>query len=90
VKAFDPSEIFNATYDGQLLTSANGSSSVAALLPPSATVNVVNTYSNCDDCEISSCENSFKQTSSVHGPLPVLGAGVAFGFSGIKRARVQA
>jgi hypothetical protein len=55
---------------------------------------VTNKYTS-NDGTIFSFENSYKQGTAVPGPLPVLGAGVAFGFSRklrrrIKGARVQA
>lgn len=51
---------------------------------------VLDTYSVTDGGELSEFSNTFRQSSEVPGPLPVVGAGMAFGFSRKLRSRIKA
>ncbi len=76
------------------LTSTNGSSDLASVNGGPTVITVRNQYDG--EGAIDSFQNSFKQsstgpgpTSPVPGPLPILGAGVAFGFSRKLRRRID-
>lgn len=47
------------------------------------------TYKLVDPSSLSSFTSTFEQTAKVPGPLPVLGAGMAFGFSRKLRRRIK-
>lgn len=85
-----PPSILTANFTGGAvpitLSSTNGSSSFADVAGGPQILTVRNEYNGAG--AIDSFENSFQQTS-VPGPLPVLGAGVAFGFSRKLRRRIQ-
>ena len=89
----DPPSIITATFsfaDGNspiVLTSVNGSSQMANVIGHPKTMTVRNVYDG--NGAIDEFENSFKQGHKVPGPLPVLGAGMAFGFSRKLRRRIQ-
>ncbi len=89
----NPPSILTATYtfaDGNspiVLTSTNGSADIESVIGGPSTITVGNVYNGAG--AIDSFENSFQQTSTVPGPLPVLGAGVAFGFSRKLRRRIN-
>ena len=69
------------------LTSMDGSNST---LPLSGTfVDVTDSYTVPASGGINSFNNGFTQTSSVPGPLPLFGAGAAFGFSRRIRSRIK-
>lgn len=88
----NPPSTLKATYtfaDGNspiILKSTNGSTDFESVIGGPSTITVGNVYDG--NGAIDSLENSFQQTS-VPGPLPVLGAGVAFGFSRKLRRRIQ-
>lgn len=94
VPTFAPSESLVATYTGGtnpvVLSSINGEQNPAVLpvFGRPTTLLVSNVY-NSNGGQIDSFENSFQQASTVPGPLPVLGAGVAFGFSRKLRRRID-
>jgi hypothetical protein len=94
VPTFPPNESLVATYTGGtnpvVLSSINGEQNPATLpvLGRPTTLLVSNVY-NSNGGAIDSFENSFQQGTEVPGPLPVLGAGVAFGFSRRLRRRID-
>jgi hypothetical protein len=64
--------------------------SVVALVPTSS-ISVLDTYTVPAGNDLVSFSNAIRQTSvTVPGPLPLLGAGAAFGFSRKLRTRVKA
>lgn len=70
------------------LQSIGGSSAVAAVIGNPTTITVTNSYNGVG--AIDAMENSFQQTQqTVPGPLPLLGAGAAFGFSRQLRKRIR-
>jgi hypothetical protein len=73
------------------LNSSNGSSSVAGVAGGPTKLYVANVYDS-NDGAIDSFVNSYRQgtTNKVPGPLPLLGAGMAFGFSRKLRSRIKA
>lgn len=72
-----------------VLKSTNGSPASAAVNGGPTTITVNNNYDGTGG-SIDSMQNSFHQTSDkVPGPLPLLGAGAAFGFSRRLRSRMQ-
>jgi hypothetical protein len=71
-----------------MLTSTNGSSSVAPVTGGPTKITVNNRYNGAGGA-IDTLENSFRQTHTVPGPLPLLGAGAAFGFSRNLRKRIK-
>jgi hypothetical protein len=74
-----------------IITSINGSPNIAEVLGAPTSLSVRNLYDrNLNDGSISSWQNSFRQSTKVPGPLPLLGAGVAFGFSRKLRSRIKA
>ena len=87
----NPASILTANFTGGTvpitLSSTNGSSSFDDVAGGPQILTVRNEYNGAG--AIDSFENSFKQTSTVPGPLPVLGAGVAFGFSRKLRRRIN-
>jgi hypothetical protein len=97
-----PSESLTATYtnvngtapgSSVMLQSINGSQN-PAILPVAGqptTLSVSNVYFS-NGGSISQFQNSFRQgtPSTVPGPLPLLGAGMAFGFSRKLRSRIKA
>ncbi|MCP9930015.1 hypothetical protein KBY82_04370 [Cyanobium sp. AMD-g] len=96
VPSFAPSESLVATYTGGtnpvVLSSINGVQNPAVLpvLGQPTILQVSNVYnSGGAGGQIDSFENSFQQGTKVPGPLPVLGAGVAFGFSRKLRRRID-
>jgi hypothetical protein len=69
------------------LTSMDGSNST---LPLSGTfVDVTDSYIVLAGAGINRFNNGFTQTSGVPGPLPLFGAGAAFGFSRRIRSRIK-
>jgi hypothetical protein len=52
-------------------------------------ISVTDTWSSTKDGRISSISNVYTQTDRVPGPLPLLGAGAAFGFSRRIRRRIK-
>jgi len=72
------------------LTSTNGTPSVATVIGGPTTITVNNSYNGAGGA-IDTLENSFKQIqhTTVPGPLPLLGAGAAFGFSRNLRKRIK-
>jgi hypothetical protein len=89
----DPPSIIRAIYSGGnspiLLTSTNGSSQMENVNGYPIMLIVNNSYDGAG--AIDAFENSFKQGQGhrVPGPVPVLGAGMAFGFSRKLRRRIQ-
>ena len=89
----NPASVLEATYTFAggnspiMLTSTNGSSSVASVTGGPTTITVNNKYNGAG--AIDAFENSFQQTAHVPGPLPLLGAGAAFGFSRRIRSRIK-
>jgi hypothetical protein len=87
----DPASILTATFTGGtspvVLTSTNGSPDLEAVLGGPEVLTVQNVYNGAG--AIDTLENSFQQTQ-VPGPLPILGAGMAFGFSRKLRRRIKA
>lgn len=87
----DPASILTATFTGGtspvVLTSTNGPPDMGAILGGPEVLSVQNVYNGAG--AIDTLENSFQQTQ-VPGPLPILGAGMAFGFSRKLRRRIKA
>lgn len=89
----NPPSVLQATYTFTdpsspiILTSTNGSSSFAPVTGGPTTITVNNNYNGAG--AIDAMENSFQQTAHVPGPLPLLGAGAAFGFSRRIRSRIK-
>jgi hypothetical protein len=87
----DPASILTATFTGGtspvVLTSTNGTPDMEAILGGPEVLTVQNVYNGAG--AIDTLENSFQQTQ-VPGPLPILGAGMAFGFSRKLRRRIKA
>jgi hypothetical protein len=93
----NPPSVLTATYTFTgtgnnspiILTSTNGSSSVAPVTGGPTTIIVNNNYDG--NGAIDAMENSFQQNQhqTVPGPLPLLGAGAAFGFSRQLRKRIR-
>jgi hypothetical protein len=69
------------------LTSVDGGISYAAI--GGTFLNVTDTYRVTNTGGLNSFNNGFRQTDSVPGPLPLLGAGMAIGFSRKLRSRVK-
>ena len=90
----NPPSILEATYTftgGNSpvgLTSTNGSSSFKPVTGGPTKITVNNRY-NGSGGAIDTLENSFQQRQPVPGPLPLLGAGAAFGFSRNLRKRIK-
>jgi hypothetical protein len=96
-----PSEVLTATYTGGtapvVLESINGDQD-PAVLPVAGkptTLSVSNVYTTPAGGSISEFQNSFRQDrdipgTTVPGPLPLVGAGMAFGFSRKLRSRIKA
>jgi|694.fasta_scaffold92524_4 hypothetical protein len=86
----DPPSILTATFTGGtdpvVLTSTNGSMDLESVSGHPTVLTVQNQYNG--DGAIDTIENSFQQ--KVPGPLPILGAGMAFGFSRKLRRRIKA
>jgi hypothetical protein len=84
----DPASVLAATFTGGssdvTLTSTNGSAVLEDVLGLPTTLTVRNEYDG--NGAIFSFQNSYRQ---VPGPLPILGAGVAFGFSRKLRRRIE-
>lgn len=93
VPTANPPSILKATYIGGssdvTLTSTNGSTAVEDVSGHPTILHVNNMYNG--DGAIDSFQNSYqqKEVNKVPGPLPILGAGVAFGFSRKLRRRIQ-
>ncbi|MEA5410959.1 hypothetical protein VB737_04180 [Synechococcus sp. BA-120 BA3] len=68
------------------LLSANGEEAFAPIT--GRTIYVLDSWAPTGNAALSGIENAYTQ-ASVPGPLPVLGAGVAFGFSRKLRRRIQ-
>ncbi len=89
----NPPSILTATFtfaDGNspiVLTSTNGSADLEDVLGHPTTMTVRNQYNGVG--AIDSFENSYQQVDKVPGPVPILGAGMAFGFSRKLRRRIQ-
>jgi hypothetical protein len=74
-----------------VLTSTNGSPDLGPVNGGPTTITVNNNF-NGSGGAIDSMQNSFQQranTDKVPGPLPLLGAGAAFGFSRRIRSRIK-
>lgn len=88
----NPPSILTATYSFAggnspiVLESINGFPDMEAVLGHPTTMTVNNVYNG--DGAIDSFENSYQQ-NEVPGPVPILGAGMAFGFSRKLRRRIQ-
>ena len=72
-----------------LLQSINGVPDIDTVDGGPTTITVNNRYNGAGGA-IDTIENSFKQTHTVPGPLPLLGAGAAYGFSRNLRKRIKA
>ncbi|MBD2550492.1 hypothetical protein H6G65_13035 [Microcystis elabens FACHB-917] len=87
----NPPSILTATFIGGssdvTLTSTNGSTDAKDVFGRPTILHVNNVYNG--NGAIDSIENSYQQVDKVPGPLPILGAGVAFGFSRKLRRRIQ-
>jgi len=70
------------------LTSANGNPDGPVAIGGKV-IAVTDTWSVEADGVIDSFSNTYTQTSEVPGPLPLLGAGAAFGFSRRPRSRIR-
>lgn len=71
-------------------TAVNNNGSVPTSVPLSGTfIQVTDTYSVGTGGRLNSFNNTFTQTDSVPGPLPLLGAGMALGFSRKLRSRIK-
>jgi hypothetical protein len=70
-----------------VLKSINGSSSLETVTGGPTAITVRNIYNG--EGAIDTIENSFQQTQTVPGPVPLLGAGAAFGFSRKLRRRLK-
>jgi hypothetical protein len=82
---------FTGTNSPVVLTSTNGSSSFDPVNGGPTTITVNNNYNGAGGA-IDTMQNSFQQranTDRVPGPLPLLGAGAAFGFSRRIRSRIK-
>jgi len=90
----NPPSVLTATYSFTggntpvVLTSTNGSADLAAVTGGPITIIVRNNFAGTGGA-IDTLENSFQQTAHVPGPLPLLGAGAAFGFSRRIRSRIK-
>lgn len=89
----NPPSILTATYTFAggnspiVLTSTNGSSAVQGVEGHPTIMTVNNVYNG--NGAIDTMENSYQQGTKVPGPVPILGAGMAFGFSRKLRRRIQ-
>ncbi len=89
-----PNEFLEATYSfangnsPMVLISEDGIKDADFVDGRPTVMNVSNSY-NSNGGQIDSFQNSFQQGTEVPGPLPVLGAGVAFGFSRKLRRRID-
>ena len=90
-----PPSVLTATYSFTggntpvVLTSTNGSADLAAVTGGPSIIIVRNNFAGTGGA-IDTLENSFQQrTAHVPGPLPLLGAGAAFGFSRRIRSRIK-
>jgi hypothetical protein len=89
----NPPSVLTATYSFTggnspiILTSTNGEPDLAPVAGGPTTIIVNNNYTG--DGAIDAMENSFQQKQTVPGPLPLLGAGAAFGFSRQLRKRIR-
>jgi hypothetical protein len=71
-------------------TAVNNTGSVPPSVPLSGTsIQVTDTYTVGTNGILNSFNNTFTQTDSVPGPLPLLGAGMALGFSRKLRSRIK-
>jgi hypothetical protein len=71
-------------------TAVNNTGSVPPSVPLSGTfVQVTDTYTVGTNGILNSFNNTFTQTDTVPGPLPLLGAGMALGFSRKLRSRIK-
>jgi hypothetical protein len=88
----DPPSILTATFTGGtdpvVLTSTNGSMDLESVSGHPTVLTVQNQYNG--DGAIAALENSYQQGEKVPAPLPILGAGMAFGFSRKLRRRIKA
>jgi len=71
-----------------VLTSTNGAPDFEVVIGGPTTITVNNNYDGTSGA-IDAMQNSFSQTDDVPGPLPLLGAGAAFGFSRRIRSRIK-
>jgi hypothetical protein len=87
----NPPSILTATFTGGssliTLTSTNGTPDFQDVSGHPTILHVNNVYDGGG--AIDSFQNSYRQVDHVPGPLPVLGAGVAFGFSRRLRRRID-
>ena len=94
VNPFAPNEVLTATFTGfsppVVLTSTNGTPDSSPGAGAPTILNVANVY-NSNGGTISSVTTSFEQVQQVQvpAPLPILGAGFAFGFSRKLRSRIK-
>jgi hypothetical protein len=88
----NPPSIITATFTGGTspveLISENGSTDVKPVPGHPDFLTVRNVYNGAGAIE--NMENSYQQGEKVPGPLPILGAGMAFGFSRKLRRRIKA
>ncbi|MFZ9752629.1 MAG: hypothetical protein ACO3B3_03610 [Cyanobium sp.] len=89
----NPPSVLTATYSFTggnspiILTSTNGTPDLAPVAGGPSAIIVNNNYDG--NGAIDAVENSFQQKQTVPGPLPLLGAGAAFGFSRKLRRRLK-
>lgn len=69
--------------------SLTGQDQLTSFAPGVQFIRVRDSWVTPDGGQLEGFTNNFSQTSTVPGPLPVLGAGVAFGFSRKLRRRIQ-
>jgi hypothetical protein len=90
VSSFAPNEVLTATFTGfspsVVLTSTNGTPDSSPGAGAPTILNVANVY-NSNGGTIASLTTSFQV--EVPAPLPILGAGFAFGFSRKLRSRIK-
>lgn len=94
VTTADPPSVLTGTYTFAggnspiILQSINGDPAMTAIIGDPTSIIVNNSYNG--DGAIDAFQNSFRQTQqSAPGPLPLLGAGAAFGFSRRLRRRID-
>ncbi|MCS5698286.1 hypothetical protein NZK32_04420 [Cyanobium sp. FGCU-52] len=84
----DTTTIFaNRSTGDESLSSPNGEQVFGSIT--GRTIYVLDSWAPAAPAALSGIENVYTQTSEVPGPLPVLGAGMAFGFSRKLRRRIQ-
>lgn len=82
--------VVTKTVNGTLvLTSTNGSKDGPITIPYTSPISIEDSWSIPAGSTLDNVKDSVTQTSSVPGPLPLLGAGAAFGFSRRLRSRIR-